>query len=172
MQLLGGSGRWRGSYPSGRARPAQLAVRALQNLKEEIVLRETGRVKNRYITRLGGAACICSLLSVIIWGIAYVLDWRMLEFQPHNWSQAWQTFALLGTGCMFEVWISFGARKTIFRFEDLAAPEADAMEPCVRLLFAGIIAMGAAFYMRIIEIYIGTFSTAQLEYPPDPLLAE
>ena len=155
------------------AQPA-VASRALQNLKDEVLLREAGRVKNNYMGKLGYTAFALGLIALYCWCIALIFD--LTGNDPggeRGWSKPWQTFALLWMGCMAGVWISFGARKTIFRFEDLTLLEADRVEPALRLMFAGIITsgMGAAFYIRMVEVNVGNVSTAHLALPENPMLA-
>lgn len=126
----------------------KLSAHTLTELKNEIVVREGGRVKNKYMKRLGLNAILigCPLLIV-----ALILNWLAPQLQIYK------NYFLLWFGCMAGVWLSFGARKVHFRFEDLHIPEEDRLEPFVRLCFAGIITIifGLMFSTGVIEVKAG-----------------
>jgi len=126
----------------------RLSAHTLTELKNEIVVREGGRVKNKYMKRLGLNAILigCPLLIV-----ALILNWLAPQLQIYK------NFSLLWFGCMAGVWLSFGARKVCFRFEDLHIPEEDRLEPFVRLCFAGIITIifGLMFSTGAVEVKVG-----------------
>jgi len=65
---------------------------------------------------------------------------------------------------MLGVWLSFGARKTVLRFEDLNILEEDRLEPNMRLLFAGFITLifSLLFYTEAITIEIGNISSKSI----------
>src|SRR5690242_19588090 len=71
---------------------------------------------------------------------------------------------ILISGCMAGVWVSFGARNVEFAFENLVMPERDRLEPQIRLLFAGVVALlfGIALSLRVIEIQMGSVSTSKI----------
>jgi len=120
----------------------------LTELKNEIVVREGGRVKNKYIKRLGLNAILISCLLLIV---ALILNWLAPQLQIYK------NFFLLFFGSMVGVWLSFIARKVRFRFEDLHIPEEDRLEPFVRLCFAGIITIifGLMFSTGFVEAKTG-----------------
>lgn len=131
----------------------KISAHTLVELKNEIVVREGGRVKNKYMIRLGLNAILiaCPLLIV-----ALILNWLAPQLQ------IFKNFSILWVGCMAGVWISFGARKAHFRFEDLHIPEEDRLEPFVRLCFAGIITIifGLMFSTGFVEVKTGEFLLA------------
>ncbi|MCJ7579000.1 MAG: hypothetical protein MUP98_00525 [Candidatus Aminicenantes bacterium] len=126
----------------------KLAKGALDALKNEILAREAGRVKNKYMKNLGKKAFLFGGLPLFIGLIFYWIapQLRLL----------W-TYLLLWAGCMAGVWLSFGARKADYRFEDLHIPEKDRLEPSVRLVFSGLISIifGLLFATGAIEMKVG-----------------
>jgi hypothetical protein len=138
----------------GPAAQPEAARRQLVQLQNELTAREGGIVKNRYMKLLGKHSLILgtpSLLLAVVF--CYLTDRLVLS-----------NFFFLWTGCMAGVWISFGARKTSFTFEDLGIPEKDRMEPVVRLVFAGLLTviMGLLFSTAAIVVKLGAISTEQI----------
>lgn len=137
------------------AEPAHplLATRALVALKNEVVAREAGRIKNLYMKELGRVSLLLGLplFSAAIITTALFPAHRMLS-----------GFLALLAGCMAGVWLSFGARKVSLPFEELHIPEADRLEPLVRLLFAGFLtfAMGLLFSLGAITVTVGSVTTS------------
>jgi hypothetical protein len=70
---------------------------------------------------------------------------------------------------MAGVWLSFGARKTYFKFEDLHIPEQDRLEPLIRLFFAGLLTMmfGLMFSTHALTITIGGVDSSQFTSSPE-----
>ena len=136
------------------AQPA-LAVRALSSLKAEIVAREAGQVKNAYMRRLGWTALLFAVpaIAAAVWLSSFHHDLLMLS-----------NFLLLWAGCMVGVWLSFGARKTVLRFEELHVLEQDRLEPAIRLLFAGLLTLllGLLFHLKVLEVNFGGASSSAL----------
>lgn len=130
----------------------KLAVRALLTLKNEIVDREAGRVKNKYMKNLGKKALWMGGPTFLV---ALVLNWLGAQLQL-------QSFLFLWSGCMAGVWLSFGARKTRLRFEDLHVLEGDRLEPVVRLIFAGLLTVifGLLFSTGAVVVKVGALTTA------------
>lgn len=126
----------------------KLSEHTLTELKNEIVAREGGRVKNKYMKRLGINAISIGCLPLIA---ALILNWLAPQLQ------VFKNFLLLWFGCMAGVWLSFGARKIRFRFEDLHIPEEDRLEPLVRLVFTGLITIifGLLFSTGAVEVKVG-----------------
>lgn len=132
----------------------ELAQRALEGLREDVTAREAGRIKNAYMKKLG----YCALLGVIAFSIlAAGLEWRGAGIWPRN-------LAVFEIGAMLGVWLSFGTRKPILKFEELHILEEDRLEPVVRLVFAGILAAALAlvFYLRVVDVTLGSLSTDRI----------
>lgn len=137
----------------GDSAQPKLAEGALTALKNEIVVREAGRVKNKYMKSLGKKAFLLGAPPLIVAFILYSLIPQL---------QLLQNYLFLWAACMAGVWLSFGARKTRFRFEDLSIPEKDRLEPTVRLVFAGLITIvfGLLFATGAVEVKVGGISLA------------
>lgn len=132
----------------------KLASHALLVLKERIVAQEGGRIKNQYMKQLGIKA---SILGIPIFIIA-----MLCKFFIQNMDEI-SNFLFLWAGAMVGVWLSFGARKVLLRFEDLHILEQDRLEPFVRLLFTGFltIAIGLLFSTKMLVVNIGSVETWQ-----------
>lgn len=132
-----------------------LAAQNLASLKEEIAIREGGKIKNRYMERLGWRALFLGVITLI--------SALMVHFL---WSdqQILANFLFLWTACMAGVWVSFGARKTTIRFENLTVLEEDRLEPLIRLVFAGLltIIIGLLFATETVILQVGAISTAEI----------
>jgi hypothetical protein len=133
---------------SGEKAEPKVAKRVLEELKNEILLREGGRVKNKYMRELGKKAIWLGLPAFAFATVLFV--GKVLPEQA--------SFLFLWAGCMAGVWLSFGARKTKLKFEDLCVLEEDRLEPTIRLIFVGLLAiiMGLLIITKVLEIKIGT----------------
>lgn len=135
------------------ANPA-LAQRALDGLKQDITAREAGRIKNGYMKKLGFWALIgivgLSILLVVFW-FANVPIWP-------------RSLTVFEIGALLGVWLSFGTRKPVLKFEELHILEEDRLEPVVRLAFAGILAgtLALVFFLRVVNVKLGAVSTDQI----------
>lgn len=138
----------------------QMAARALENLKSEIINNEAGVVKNRHLLELGHWALRFASVTVLL-GLAFHAL-AQYEWQPEV------RFALLGQFCyawagsMAGTWLSFCHRKARFTFEDLGKPEADFLWSSTRLIFTGLqtIIIGLLLVLEIVSISFGKITTA------------
>jgi hypothetical protein len=140
-------------YPS--VETAQLALAGLQS---EIVRREGPRIKNNYMRRLGRWALVFGGAAAI----AYLVIHNNRGFSIQL--AAFNNFFLLWTGTMIGAWLSFGLRKPTITLSDLAGLETDMVEPPLRLLFTGFIALTIAFIFQIgmVNVVIGGLKTNEL----------
>jgi len=140
-------------YPS--VETAQLALAGLQN---EVVRREGPRIKNGYMRRLG----LWALMLGGITAIAYLMVRNNDGFSVQLF--AMKNLFLLWTGAMIGTWLSFGIRKPVITLADLGGLESDMVEPPLRLLFTGLIAItfGFIFLSGMVNVKIGTLDTVQL----------
>ena len=132
----------------------EVAMRALASLRADVVAREGGRIKNRYMRELGRyALAFCGIPLV-----AYVL-FHLAAPEAHITG-----FMLLWVGCMAGVWLSYGYRKTTIGFADLAIPESDRLDPPLRLFFAGLLTLvfGLLLYKNVVSIEIAGFKTQDI----------
>lgn len=142
------------------ANPA-LAQRALLSLQNEILVREGGVIKNEYMKRLGVRALWLGLIPVIV---ALGLQW--IESQSPAVG-----FLYLWAGCMAGVWLSFGTRNVVIKFEELGILEKDRLNPTIRLLFAGLltIVIGLIIATQAVKLELGDLSTTK--FVSDPSVA-
>jgi hypothetical protein len=140
----------------GKAASPELAGRALEELKQDITAREAGRIKNQYMKTLGMWAL---LFVVMLAGVLYLLRWTGSN-NPFLWN-----LLCFEMATMAGVWLSFGMRKPILRYEDLAVLEEDLLEPAVRLIFAGLLAatLAIAFHLKAVTVTLGSLTTNQLD---------
>jgi len=136
----------------------EVAMRALASLRADVVAREGGRIKNRYMRELGRYAlafCGIPLLSYVVFSLV----------APE---QHLAGFMLLWVGCMAGVWLSYGYRKTTIGFADLAIPESDRLDPPLRLFFAGLLTLvfGILLYKNVVSIEIAGFKTQDIGGDP------
>ncbi len=137
----------------GETAQAQLAMKSMMKLKEEMVLIEGPRIKNEYMKRLG---LIAFTFIVILSITAYLLNY----FFDNNYEMYCVTFigALCGT------WISYGARQITLKFKHLSLLEEDMMNPFIRLLYMGVCSVILLFFLNtnIIQINIGSISSKDI----------
>lgn len=152
-----------------QAQPA-FASRMLTEFRAGILEREAGPKKNRYMYTLG-VACLRAGVPALVVGITALLlgnpgsaatrlDAGAMKFTAN--------FALLLAACAAGVWVSFGARKAQFTFEDLSVPEGDHLYPMSRLAFAGILtsALALLFHSGAAQVSIGTMTTSDVLKSP------
>lgn len=132
----------------------ELAEDSLEKLKEEIVISEGRRIKNKYMKSLGLEALIIAMVSLLAY--AAICYW----FENNEIA----SLMLLGVGAMMGTWVSFGARKMQIKFEELALMEKDMMEPLIRLLFIYTSTIIFAFFLitGIVQVKIGTVDTSNI----------
>ncbi len=77
---------------------------------------------------------------------------------------AFRNFFILWTGTMIGTWLSFGIRRAKITFKDLGAMEDDMVEPAIRLIFTGLIAVtiGVVFICGMVTVSVGSLSSQQL----------
>ena len=138
----------------------EISLQALATLRAEITAREAGRIKNQYMKSLLWRA---GLLAIALFAVAVVLH----AVNPQAVAVS-NFFTLLG-GSMLGVWVSFGARKTTLRFEELHVLEEDRLEPFIRLVFAGLLTViiGLLFGLKAVVVTIGAVTTDRImtEWP-------
>lgn len=134
---------------TGENAQTELAMEALNSLKEEITIKEGGRIKNSYMFVLG----IYAILLLIISG-------GLLGILNHNNIFFWDKYIYVFMGAMVGTWISFGARKVNIPFNELNIIEEDRLNPIMRLLFVGITSI---IFMLFINSEIIGFSVGKIE---------
>ena len=158
---------------SGPQAQPVLARRMLTEFRAEILEREAGPKKNRYMRMLGIACAKAGVPALVIAVLARLLmngsfnaglDQKTMEMISN--------FALVMTACTAGVWVSYGARKAQFTFEDLVVPEGDYVYPSSRIAFACILtaALTLLFSAEAIQMTIGTMTTKDLLTHPSVAL--
>lgn len=144
---------------AGMSPSTSVAQSALISLKYEILDRESGRVKNAYMLKLGGWALAFFIVSVL----SYVFI-GLCEFSVPAAILKYRNFCLLWAGAMAGVWCSFASRKTILGFFDLVKLEEDQVDPPLRLIFSGILTViiGFIFTTGFANLVIGAFEGANI----------
>lgn len=127
----------------------EVAKSALENFQNDIFTKVGGKIKNKYMKKLG----IAVLIMMVISGAFAVISY--LFYLPVT------NYFVLWISCMPGVWLSFGARKTKIGFYNLHIIEEDRLEPFIKLIFAGLLTeiMGLIFILGIVKINLGGIST-------------
>lgn len=142
-----------------------LGRRMLAEFRADVLQREAGPRKNRYMATLG-MACAKAALPAFLVG---VLARFMMSEPPRTtppldpWLMVSNAGFLLAA-CAAGVWVSFGARKAQITFDDLSQLEGDSLYPASRLAFAGILTLALAliFHSGAAQVSIGQFTTANV----------
>ncbi|MEL7659907.1 hypothetical protein [Acetobacterium wieringae] len=136
------------------AQPA-LASKALEKLKEEIILIEGQRIKNDYMKKLGAK-------TILLCSAVFVLHLFLNAFSP---TLPYTMYCITFIGALIGTWISFGARKFKLEFIQLSIIEEDMMTPMIRLIYIGLCSVIFLLFLntQIIEINIGNLSTANIK---------
>lgn len=136
------------------------ACRLLDGLKAEVVANESGPIKNRYMKKLGAAAAVLAAIAAVFGAIVWGLEsrWDAASFATVSYFFVW-------AGAMAGVWLSFGIRKVELRFQELHVPERDRMEPVIRLVFAGLLAIVLAlvFSRELVIVTVGDFRSSDFQ---------
>jgi hypothetical protein len=149
-----------GIAQTGLQTPAdpESSERWLGTLQEEILLREGPGVKNGYMKRLGLWAASSGALTLILY---------LVMRNNHQLSELLYTYRnlfLLWTGTMVGAWLSFGIRRPQIAFKNLASIEDDMVEPAIRLIFTGLLALTIAFIFvcGMVTVEVGELSSGDL----------
>lgn len=135
---------------SDNANP-EAALMTIVSLKNELVEKEGGKIKNKYLKELGKKIFMLETVLIPITIVFKCLSPLLSTFTP---------FFFLLIGCFPGVWLSFGVRKTNIKFEELHILEEDRLEPSIRLIFTGLLAIfiGLIYDLGIISINVGKIS--------------
>jgi len=142
------------------ARP-DLALLSLQSLKMDVLAREGGRIKNQHMKALGKWVIIIGLPMLFV-----AIVFHIISLKSPGVSPIISQFLFLVAGCVAGVWLSFGARKTILRFEDLNIPEEDRLDPAIRIFFASLLTviLGLLFSTGAVTVMVGKITTDQINF--------
>lgn len=141
----------------GDAPNLDLALKAIQQLKSDIVRRESTDIKNKYLKNLGNITINYTLffiiLSVIVKLLFYFKESPNLEYLMN--------FSVLISGSTIGVWLSATISKTKLEFDDLINMETNQLLPNVKMIFTILLTtmFGLLFIKEAIVIEIGPIST-------------
>lgn len=127
------------------------ALDGVTNLKLEMLESEGAKIKNAYHLSLGLYSLV---MLLILWLLFFLLEFTNVDI----------AYFIVFTGALIGQWLSFGARKMIFRFEDMSTIEQDRMSKPIRIIF--IVLSSLVLYTiltsGIIEFKFGDFSSDNL----------
>lgn len=137
----------------------QVANAALLSLENEILARKAGPAKNAYMKKLGKWALGFGFAAA---GIRYVAD--MWPFIFWDRLVPFSNVLFVWLGCMVGAWLSFATRKVDLKLTDLISIEDDRVEPSLRLVYVGLIAIVLTGFVTagVVDIKIGGFSSGDI----------
>ena len=136
---------------------------ALTGLQEEVVTREAGRVKNRYVRRLGSYALAMAAPGIGFYFFCrYYPIYALAPADTTNLLYRFREFISMLVGSLLGTWLSFSLRRPTLGFWDLANLEQDLLNPGIRLIFVGGLTtvVGLLFATHAVDVKIGDFNTA------------
>jgi hypothetical protein len=138
-----------------------ISLSALTQLKNDVIDRKSGEVKNGYFKTLGMKAAWLGTPPLLAEVILLIINFYYPLNDTIQQLIVYANFALAWSAAMLGIWLSFGARKTILSFEELTVIEEDRLEPLMRLIFAGAITVIFClfFYKKVVVINIGMVSS-------------
>lgn len=147
------------------ARPG-VASPMLAQLQRDILDMEAPIVKTGYMTWLARVAAWFVIPAFLVVALARLsASWTFLDGVPSVLSrQQIECVALLVAGAAVGVWLSFGARKPGFTFNDLLVLEEDFLGPKTRIGFTVLLTLVLAllFTTGFLAISVGQVSTEQV----------
>jgi hypothetical protein len=139
----------------------------LRSFQNDVLRREGGRCKNKYMMSLG-------LWTILFAGVPLIMYFALpLVGAVYQDLKPTQNFLVLWIGAMIGCWLSFGIRNVEVTFAALGAPESDLLQPIVRLIFTGLLAvtLGVLFTTGMVNLEIGGLKTVDLLVSPAIALA-
>ena len=142
----------------------ELAHKALEELREEILITEGGRIKNKYIMRLGVCALIMGVVAVVLGFLFRAISLGQIGFLRFLITNNIHPYFFVFAGSMAGAWISCGVRKEKLVFKDLAVMEEDMLRNVPRLFFVGITSVLFLLFLKVtaIDISIGTIKITDI----------
>ncbi|MBI3791228.1 MAG: hypothetical protein HY275_10165 [Gemmatimonadetes bacterium] len=159
---------------TGEKPQTALAKRSLDDVRQEILDREAPVRKQGHMRRLaaacvkGGALPLLVGLGAHLSGAAPSATGAAGAAPPVDSTMLIGNLGLLLAACAAGVWVSFGARKAQYTFDDLTMPERDYLSPGMRLAFAFVLTavMALLFHAGAAKVTIGSVSTADVLTSP------
>lgn len=131
-----------------------IAKVALNELRSEFTAQEAGRIKNRYVRKLGVAAGIFAAIFITAYVAIYYSKWP--------WGELHSSFLLAAAGAAVGTWISFSVRQVTLSFDDLLLTEDNSLDPTFRVLFVIALTWTACllFWTGVFNLEIGSLRTS------------
>jgi hypothetical protein len=141
----------------------EMATTVLNQLKKEVVDQQAGTVKNNYLRLLGKQSAWLGLIPLLAGMILHFMNRDGLAGHYIDLPKT-ANMLILWSGTMLGVWLSFAITKVELDFEDLAILEKDRLEPLLRLLFTGGLAVvfGLLFIKRALVVELGALSSSSV----------
>lgn len=138
----------------------EMAGTMLKQLKKEVIDQEAGKVKNNYLRGLGKQAAPLGFVPLLVGTVIHFID-PNAAIGHYIDLPGTANMLILWSGAMLGVWLSFAITKVTLEFEDLAILEKDRLEPLLRLLFTGGLAIvfGLLFMKKAVVIELGELSS-------------
>jgi hypothetical protein len=135
-----------------------LGVVGLKQIQNEIVERETARIKSDYMRTLGCWALLFAAASGVLCLVSLAADPGSVLYQYRN------MWGMLAGSCL-GTWISFGIRPTRLQFFDLTLLRDDQFDPPIRLIFVAAMTLVIGLILRTgaMKITIGSLDTSALQ---------
>ena len=146
----------------------ELAIEAVKILKEEIVLREGGRIKNRNLSALGYCALILGAVSAAVgFFMRLVSTGSILANTPFGAALAGNSlfaYFLVFAGAVAGAWVGYGVENKTVSFEELVNVHKDRIKHVPRLFLFGVsgVLLLLFFNAGIVEINLGNINNAAL----------
>ena len=136
-----------------------VTLRAVERLREKIVVIEGPSRKKQYLLQLGKYV-LGYLMAIVV--LAIVLSKDLLDLDTSAWPIT--AYSLLFGCATVAMWVSFAARKQQFSFDDLLTPEGDMMNPSLRIIFVLLLTALLALFAaaNVVGVSMGDFSTKNL----------
>lgn len=146
----------------------ELAFKALEKLKEEILLRESSKVKNRYMGKLGRNVVGQTLFLLLL-----ILGLNNFQYVNKDIANNLSSYGYVYIGTIVGAWISFGVRKPNLFFEELSIIESDGLSPKIRLIYVGLCSIIIFLFLKteIVVISINNISTSDIKQSIEMQLA-
>lgn len=124
---------------------------ALKTFQYDVLVREAGRIKNKYVVELGKWTSIYGGVALIYYLFSLLFPIIIRD----------KLFSLIFVGSMLGAWLSFSIRNPNLTFYHLAAVEDDLLDPKIRPLFVGGMTMIVALLLgtEMVVVTIGGFDT-------------
>ncbi len=150
----------------------EIAAGALAMLTSDLIDDEAGKVKSKHFKRLGSVALMLSLPFLFLYvllraagrELLFANAFDTLAIQP----LVLANFMMLWIGCFLGVCLSYLIRTQKFTLADLTQTDDDALQPAVRLLFAGCLTMilGIVLVYPFLEVSIGDIPLTRIGDSP------